>query len=79
LAASQRQEARLEREAEQRHTVIYPHGAAHVWYCTCGLTGYGDKAVVPIHREALGFDPPGSSGSDIVRVPTGRLRIGGAD
>ncbi|HVN89063.1 MAG TPA: hypothetical protein VMT61_04545 [Candidatus Binataceae bacterium] len=27
----------MQREAEQRHTLIYPHGWAFVWYCTCGL------------------------------------------
>ncbi len=79
LNAARRRAERMQREAEQRHNVIFPHGSAFVWYCTCGLTGYGDKAVVSIHREALGFDPPGSSGSSIVRVPTGRLRVGEKD
>jgi len=79
LNAARRRAERLQREAEQRHNLIFPHGVAFVWYCSCGLIGHGEKTVVPIHREALGFDPPGSSGSYIVKVPTGRLWVGETD
>jgi hypothetical protein len=70
LNAARRRE---EREARDQHALVFPHGWAHVWYCSCGLTGYCDESVVHLHREALGFDPPGSCGRKIVKIPTARL------
>jgi hypothetical protein len=67
---------RSEREASGQHMLVFPHGLPHVWYCSCGLLGRGQETVVPLHREALGLDPPGSSGQRIVRVPTAALLIG---
>ena len=54
LNAARRREEKLRREAEKLHTVVTPVGLGGAWFCTCGLSGYGQAAIVPRHRAALG-------------------------
>ncbi len=54
LNAALRREERLQQEAKKLHTVIHPFGLAGVWYCTCGLSGYGEESIILRHRAMLG-------------------------
>src|ERR1700761_8826265 len=67
--AALRREERERQEIRQSHTVIFPHGGLHVWYCSCGLTGYAHDTVIAVHHEAEAYSAD-SAGLHVARVPT---------